>query len=297
MAQYHCAAQDIPALRALLASLVSASNQIEQKINASAQVLAKNEFPLQVDNVVAQGGFNSSVLGHFRIELSSELGFGIEGEKTQLHARILHLPEGSADDDDLWGDDWDWGNGPNNPYSAKFYWQGTLVKEISGQTLPKGATLGFDFATEGVEPDDLNEFVAELSSWKNVGHGHFQIGSKLAELHSLLPVASDGVSPAWLSGSSPDAAHSYVKSAQSVSAQLKDSFGLIDPAPLQATLMGTLTSGAVLNQNISSKLAVLPRMGAKLRRQRGAEPTSRWILYAFAQCAGLGRKCRPTQTR
>ena len=197
---------DLQFLTTLLACMNAISARITQQIQASTSVVAEIVYPLQVDNVVAQTGSSSSVLGHFRVGISSTLGSGIEGESTSFQTIITHLGDWDDSEIGLWAD-WGWTDLPGDKYVAQYYWNGKLLSQSTAQTLPIGSSMTQSFSSGELEPGNSNSFEAKLNSSGMM----FFLTSTLSDLTYHLPVATDTVAPTWLTGSTPDASHPYVQ--------------------------------------------------------------------------------------
>ena len=126
---------DLQFLTSILNCLNMVSARITQQIQASTSVIAQIVYPLQVDNVVAQPGLNSSVLGHFRVAISSPVGSAIQGESYPLTSTITHLGDWDDADDGYWTD-WNWTDLPSNQYVVQYSWNGKTVSQSTPQKLP-----------------------------------------------------------------------------------------------------------------------------------------------------------------
>ena len=240
-------AKDLSFLTGLISELQSLSSRITAYLQQQPTLVAQTNLPLQVDNVVAQPILMESLQDHLRIQLSADIGSAIQGESTTLHSVVTQIgfPDTDGLDDDA-----------NTLFLTNILWMGKVVKTFPAQKIPLGTSISFDYPTAKLEPQNMNAWETTVYTSNGVGKNP-QYNDVYGDLTMTELVASDTVAPQWLSGSTPDASHPYVQSAQPVSATLQDSFGLIDPTSFEASLSGTLTTGATASKDITQSLALV----------------------------------------
>ena len=222
---------------------------LTKRIDARTETISELRFPIQVNNLVAGASRRSAIVGQFRVSLESSIGSAIEGEKTTLRAWVTNLRD-SANADDM------------HTWRVRYLWNGEQVGDTESRTIPHQNTVNFAYATPKLYPKDENAFGVLIEDGAAPGNGPQNSSGhavRFGHLYLAVPVAPDGVPPAWIGESTPDASHLFVKEPQPVSAAVFDTFGLLDSTSFDGVL------DAMQRGDIPAALPILPSSNEQVR--------------------------------
>lgn len=210
-------AEELAQLSKVMDKLLAMSDKIEQKLATRDEILAEYRLPLQVGNALAAEGASSTLMGKHRLAvLSSPIGSAIEGGRTTLKGTVSSAqnPDDESDDNS------------EELKIARFYWNGVKVREVGPQKIEPGSDVSFSLETGRLNSEDPNIFTVALYKWSPESGGG--LGKRIGEISHRLPVAADNESPKWMPGNILGEGPAYFQEAPSISAEVRDPFGLID---------------------------------------------------------------------
>lgn len=190
-------------------------------------VLAQYNYPIQVDNKVSAPRYYSTLIGGFRVELSSDIGNIFESEKVQIQSRVSNVNYQKSKYHKV------------EQYKLKYSYQGEHLKTLSEFDFSEGKVHEFNFIDQNKSIADTLydldlEIIEKYKWWEK----------KLASAHSYLPVIKDTIAPVWQNKITDI---QYTQNFPRLISQVKDDIGRIDLSTLNVILSGQMTG------NISDK--------------------------------------------
>lgn len=201
-------------------ALIGLNEKIDERNAKEPTILAQYNIPIQVDNKVSASRYYSTMMGGFRIELSSDIGNIFEGDYAHFKSRVTNLSHEHR-------------KKPES-FSFNYTYKGDDLQSIPVTDFGIGKVHEFSFVDSAHSNlNELHRFALDITEQ------HYWGKHKLASSKTHLPVILDDVAPKWLNTSSEII---YAQEFPKLEVVAKDELGRLDISTLLVQAVGVDTT-------------------------------------------------------